>query len=130
MFPKTALPFAITMALTALSTPVSANSNLDGPEIRQMIAGKRVFLATRWGIEFPLTYTRGGRVTGDGSGTGLGDYFAPKETGKWWIKGDQMCQKFPTWYKGRTFCFRLETTGNGKFIWKRNDGATGTARLG
>jgi len=105
-------------------------NELNGQEIKAKISGKTVYLATKWGIEFPLSYSSAGRVTGDGSGTGFGKYFAPKETGNWWVQDNQMCQQFPTWYDGRTFCFRLEKSGSGSFIWKRDDGAKGTARLG
>ncbi|MEM7288946.1 MAG: hypothetical protein AAF412_01030 [Pseudomonadota bacterium] len=114
--------------LMASTLPANANP-LSGNEIKQALAGKRVYLATRWGVEFPLIYKLNGRVTGDGSGTGLGKYFAPKETGKWWVSGNKMCQKFPTWYDGRTFCFKLEEKGPRSLIWKRDDGTSGTARV-
>lgn len=109
--------------------PTSANE-LSGSEIKETIAGKRVYLATRWGVEFPLVYKTNGKVTGDGSGIGLGKYFAPKETGKWWVRGNEMCQQFPTWYDGRVFCFKLEDRGSDSLIWRRDDGASGKARLG
>lgn len=117
------------MLAASFSTNATA-SNMSGAEIKDKINGKRVLLSTRWGIEFPLIYSKSGRVTGDGTGTGLGKFFAPKETGKWWIRNNQMCQKFPTWYKGRTFCFSLEDKGGNQFIWKRDDGASGKARVG
>lgn len=118
------------LAVASVALPISASANsMSGTEIRQNISGRTVYLATKWGIEFPLTYARNGRVTGDGRGTGLGKYFAPKETGQWWVKGNSMCQKFPTWYDGRTFCFRLEKTASNELIWRRSDGASGSARL-
>lgn len=110
-------------------TPAKAGE-LDGSQIKSMISGQRVLLATSWGFEFPLVYRSGGSVTGDGTGTRLAEFFAPKETGKWWIRGNQMCQQFPTWYKGRTFCFSIQPINSNKFIWKRDDGRSGTARLG
>ena len=120
-----------TIAITVASatTPSFANP-LSGPEIQKALSGNKVYLATRWGIEFPMIYSANGQVTGDGTGTGLGRFFVPKETGDWWVAGNKMCQKFPTWYRGKTFCFKLEQNGPDRLIWKRDDGAQGTARIG
>lgn len=110
--------------------PMQAYADVLSPkEIKQTVIGKRVLLATRYGIEFPLVYKPNGSVAGDGSGTGLGKFFAPKETGKWWIKGQELCQQFPTWYDGRTQCFTLEKIGGGKLKWQSKDGRSGTARI-
>lgn len=119
---------AIVMAafmLAALTGPAMAQP-LAGDDIKSTISGKTVVLKTSLG-SMPLAYGANGSVVGDGSGTGLGKFFAPKETGTWWVKGDSMCQKFKTWYKGRTFCFKLEPAGTGKLKWTRNDGYSGSA---
>ncbi len=118
---------AIAFSLFFSSTQVSAEL-LDGTEIRETIGGKRVALRVV-GIDFPMHYKVDGLVTGDGSGTGLGRYFAPKETGRWWVTGNEMCQKFPTWYEGRTLCFQLRKTGPQQLEWMREDGKSGLARI-
>lgn len=102
---------------------------LAGEEINETISGKRINLQVQFGLEFPMYYQTNGNVTGDGTGTGLGKYFAPKETGNWWISGNEMCQQFPTWYKGRPLCFKLRKTGPTELEWIREDGKTGTARI-
>lgn len=121
----------VTLAIAFLASfSVTAHAEfLSGDQIKGLIGGKRVYLATSYGIEFPMKYGSNGRVTGDGTGTALGRYFAPKETGQWWVAGDRMCQRFPTWYDGRRFCFQLRKTGAGKLEWVRDDGYRGTARI-
>ncbi len=122
-----------TVALAAVAfgslLPAASADLLAGEEINQTIAGKRINLQVQFGLEFPMHYQENGNVTGDGSGTGLGKYFAPKETGNWWISGNEMCQQFPTWYKGRSLCFKLRRTGPNELEWIREDGKTGTARI-
>ena len=103
-----------------------AAKKLSGNEINRLISGKKVLLQTSWGA-FPLRYASSRRVTGDGTALGLARFFAPKETGKWWVKSDRLCQKFPTWYRGQTFCFSLEKAGAKKLRWRRDDGYSGTA---
>ena len=102
---------------------------LSGTSIQAAIGGKRVFLSTPFGGEFPLYYKTNGRVTGDGTALGLGRYFAPRETGRWFVRGNQLCQQFPTWYRGKVSCFTLRRTGETTLRWKRDDGYSGRARI-
>ena len=97
-------------------------------EIRKTITGVRIMLQSPFG-EFPLTYKSNGTVTGDGSTVGLGRFFAPRETGKWWIADNQLCQQWPTWYDGEVFCFKLQKTGDRSLYWVRDDGESGKARI-
>ncbi|MEM1039512.1 MAG: hypothetical protein AAGI12_08575 [Pseudomonadota bacterium] len=119
--------FAVTLASAFLAQPMMAEAKtLSGNDIKQKISGKKVLLQTRWG-NFPLRYRTNARVTGDGSALGLAKFFAPKETGRWWVANNRLCQKFPTWYKGQTSCFSLRSTGPNRLSWVRQDGASGTA---
>lgn len=102
---------------------------LDGTEIKQTIEGKKIFLSTKYGVEFPLVYRKDSTVAGDGTGTALGKFFAPKETGRWWISGSRLCQQFKTWYKGKRLCFTLEKTGSRTLIWRQTNGDSGKARI-
>lgn len=120
---------AALVAVFALGAQNAYANKLNANEIKQFIGGKKVVLQTGYGIDFPMYYRANGRVTGDGNGTGLGKFFAPKETGNWWVTGNQMCQQFPTWYDGRAICFQLEKTGATTMIWYREDGKKGTAKI-
>lgn len=119
------------MAVAALAPTALANSDrYDSGEIRQSIIGKRVYLAAPMGGEFPLNYRSNGRVDGDGEALGLGRLARPKDTGRWWIDGDRLCQQFTNWYKGAPMCFELYKTGDNQLKWIRDNGQTGTARIG
>jgi hypothetical protein len=110
----------------ALFPAVTFAQELKAESIRDTISGRNVVLSTM-GFQFPLFYANDGSVTGDGTSSGLAAYFTPRETGKWWVESDQLCQKFPTWYKGKTWCFKLERVGVNRLRWQRDDGFTGKA---
>lgn len=116
------------VAIAAFGAQPALAKKLSGNEIKGMISGKKVILNTTWG-GFPLQYKSSRKVTGDGTGLGLARFFAPKETGRWWVTSNQLCQKFPTWYRGRTFCFELEQISGSELRWKREDGYSGTASI-
>jgi len=129
------LPAPSPLAAALLSTlclyaSVAAAEQLDGPKIRELIAGETVLLKTPFGIALPLRYRSDGVVVGDVSGISAARMFAPKEEGRWWIEDDQLCQKWPSWYKGRQFCFKITSLGEREISWLRDDGASGTARIG
>jgi hypothetical protein len=120
------------VALSCAMSPVFAQTTgeLSGAELRQLVNGKTVFLAAPLGGEFPLNYKTDGSVTGDGAAVGLGRFFAARETGRWFMTGNQLCQQFPTWYSGQRLCFNVARLPNNRIRWTRDNGETGIARLG
>lgn len=128
---RTITVFAAFASALILTNPANANQNLyDAAEIRQSVIGKRIYLAVPFGGEFPLNYRLDGQVDGSGEALGLGRLAKPSDTGRWWIDGNRLCQKFTTWYKGEPMCFELERITDNTLKWTRNNGQTGTARIG
>lgn len=94
-----------------------------------MVKSNRVFLSTPLGGEFPLNYRPNGQVDGTGEAIGLGRFVQPKDSGRWWITGDSLCQQWQTWYDGKRICFTIERVGPQSIIWRQDNGDTGKARL-
>ncbi len=117
------------MAAVFMAAKANA-STLTGDDIREKVAGKRIYLATPLGGEFPLFYQRGGRVDGSGEAVGLGRWIRPTDSGRWWVAGDRLCQRWQTWYDGKTMCFRLTEVGPNRLRWEQDNGDTGIARIG
>lgn len=121
--------FGLALLLAATAAPAVAET-LSGPEIKDKIGGELVRLSTPYGITLPLVYRDDGVVAGDISGFSIGAMLAPSEEGRWWVKDDRLCQKWPTWYDGRTHCFTITSLGPKKIAWTRDDGLSGTATMG
>jgi hypothetical protein len=114
-----------------LAAPAAADTGaMTDKEIRAAVVGKRIYLQTPFGGEFPLNYRTNGKVDGDGQALGLGRFMAPADKGKWWIKGGRLCQQWTEWYDGKAQCFVLQRTGETTLYWKRDDGLEGEARIG
>ena len=121
---------AALLALAGLSPAAAHAENLTDSDIRSDIIGRTIYLAAPLGGEMPLTYHPSGSVDGNGQAVGLGKFIKPNDVGKWWIRSDQLCQQFKTWYAGAPMCFVLERDGVGKVKWTRDNGQTGVARIG
>ncbi|MBY0612517.1 MAG: hypothetical protein K2P80_10065 [Beijerinckiaceae bacterium] len=113
----------------ATASPVAAQ-RLSGQQLTGFIAGKRVYLKVPLGGEMPLYYAASGKVDGSGEAVGLGRFLKPSDSGRWWVDGDRLCQKWSTWYDGKPFCFTIDRTGDSTIAWVREDGYAGTARVG
>ena len=123
--------FLIASTVAFVTLNVGANAeNLGAAAIKHLVTGKTVYLATPLGGEMPLNYRASGKIDADGGGVGLGKFFKPRDSGRWWVTGDQLCQKWQTWYDGKTQCFTLESAGGMKLRWKQDNGDAGTARIG
>jgi len=116
--------------LAVMASAAFANQPMSGDQIRDRISGKRVYLAIPMGGEFPLHYRTDGSVNGSGDAVGLGKVMRPRDSGRWWVDGNRLCQKWQSWYDGRQFCFTLVDTGPRKLRWTRDDGLEGRARIG
>jgi hypothetical protein len=125
---RAGLIMLMTFAFTA--SPGLANERFTASDIKGEIIGKRIYLAVPLGGEFPLNYRTNGQVDGSGEALGLGRFAKPNDKGRWWIAGDKLCQQFTSWYKGAPMCFELLRTGDKKLKWIRDNGQTGTARIG
>jgi len=113
-------------AATALAGPAT----LSGEELRQAISGKTVYLNIS-GFELPIRYAANGRMSGKmntvAASFSRGD--GSSDTGKWWVADDHLCQQWSSWMDGKTYCYKLTLRGT-TVEWIRDDGHTGTARIG
>ena len=120
---------AVGLALPATAS-FAEPATLAGDELRQAISGKTVFLNIS-GFELPIRYAADGRMSGKMSTVAAsfsrGD--GAQDRGKWWVAGDQLCQQWSSWMEGKSYCYRLTRDGS-TVHWARNDGRSGTARIG
>ena len=122
------LPISV-VCFVAAAGATAFGKELAGAEIRDRVSGKRVYLSVPLGGEFPLFYQSNGSVNGSGDAVGLGRFLKPNDSGRWWVDGNRLCQKWTSWYDGKPFCFQITDQGPGKIGWIRDDGYSGTARI-
>ena len=125
-----ALFLAAGFALPATIALSAEPTRLLGDELRQAIIGKTVYLNVS-GFELPIRYAANGRMKGS-MGTVAASFSrgdGASDSGKWWVADDQLCQKWTSWMDSKEFCYKLTRQGQ-NIRWVRNDGRSGTARLG
>jgi hypothetical protein len=118
----------------AVSLPTAAVSAdppfLAGDALRNVVSGKTVYLKIS-GFELPIRYSAGGRMSGR-MGTmvaALSRGDGASDNGRWWIEANRLCQRWSSWMEGKSYCYMF--TLKGKSVrWVRNDGRSGTARIG
>ena len=118
--------FALALGAALAAEPAS----LSDDELREAISGKTVYLNIS-GFELPIRYAASGRMSGKMStiAASLARGDGSSDTGKWWVEKDQLCQRWSSWMDGKIYCYKL--TRNGSAVrWVRNDGHSGTARIG
>lgn len=122
--------FALAFLAASVGLAGSASAEaLRGEALKSFVSGKRIYIAVPLGGEIPLNYRPGGRVDGSGEAVGLGKYMTPKDSGRWWVSGNKLCQKWQQWYDGRTFCFTVTKVSENRIRWARDDGKSGIARV-
>lgn len=105
---------------------LASDDQLDGDTLRRTIAGKTVSLVTPLG-GIPISYRADGTMHGRAGE--LANYTgAARDTGRWWIVADQLCQRWNNWLGGTSYCFRLRQRG-ASVHWTRDDGVSGVATI-
>jgi hypothetical protein len=105
--------------------------SLKGEELRKAVSGRTVYISTAIGIELPIRYSANGTMTSTSSANlaAMAGESVAKDSGSWWIAGDKLCQKWQNWLNGQTYCYEMRRSGRIVY-WRRNDGHSGSARLG
>lgn len=120
---------AAVMCGIATIAQAANSSEMSGDELRNAVAGKTVYLSTS-GIVLPISYrsngTMRGRLKAFAAALAGGQ---PVDSGRWWISNNQLCQRWSRWLDGKSYCYKLTRNGQ-NVVWVRNDGRSGTARLG
>ena len=118
------------VTVTADAGALADTPSLSADELRQAITGKTVYLDVS-GFELPIHYLANGRMSGS-MGTVAASFSrgdGASDTGRWWIEANQLCQRWTSWMEGQTYCYQLTRQGD-TVQWSRNDGRSGTARIG
>lgn len=106
---------------------LASDPQLEGETLRKAIAGKTVSLQTSMG-GLPISYRADGTMQGRAGP--LATYTgAARDSGRWWIVADQLCQRWNTWLGGTSYCFKLRQQGTGSVHWTRSDGLSGMATI-
>ena len=123
-----ALMLGATIAVSEAAEAKSAS--LAGDELRKAVSGKTVYLKIS-GFDLPIRYAAGGAMSGSMNtvmaALARGD--GASDRGKWWIAGNQLCQRWNVWMDGKSYCYKFTVSGSAVH-WVRNDGRSGTARIG
>lgn len=116
----------IAISVLAVASARAESAHLTGEALKQMISGRTVVLNTPVG-GIPISYRGDGTMVGRAKDLKM--YTGQeRDKGTWWVKSDQVCQKWETWLEGRSYCFTLRLEG--KVVhWRRNDGRSGTATI-
>lgn len=118
-------------ALAGFATSAQAGGagHLKGEELRKVVTGKTVYLNSS-GVVLPIVFRSNGTMSGKLEAfTASMAGSSPTDTGRWWIASDQLCQKWNRWLSGKSYCFKVRKQGQ-MVTWVRNDGRSGTARIG
>jgi hypothetical protein len=119
----------IAFLLASAPFNLSQAGELVGAELHQAVSGKVVYVSTPLG-EVPIHYAANGNLTGRTDLALLDGESTPFDRGRWWVSDKKLCIQWQNWMGGKPHCFTMRRVGPNAVYWRRDDGKTGTARLG
>lgn len=118
------------MSAVCVCVPMSAMAEpaqLSGRDLGDMLPGATIQIDAPLGYKLPVRYGQDGALLGEAGD--LASYLgSPRDTGKWWVRGDQVCHKWSKWLDGKLQCMRLRKEGR-ILHWVNQDGDKGTASI-
>jgi hypothetical protein len=122
---------AAALLLAGTANAAEESRLLTGNTLKKAVSGKTIYLQTLIGAEIPVRYRPNGTMVGRSSQrlAKLAGEDVHADRGRWWIRRAQLCQQWSKWSNGRAYCYKLRVNGSSVY-WTRNDGESGTARLG
>lgn len=118
--------FIVFVCVAAAAAGAARADVLAGAALRESIAGKTVLMSMSLG-SLPIAYRANGTMSAQSQAVGLATGVS-KDTGRWWISGKNLCQKWQKWFSGQQYCHAMSRSG-ATLRWVRNDGLSGTAKV-
>jgi len=116
--------------LLAVSPVTMAQAEqLTGENLQKAVAGKTVYIYTPLG-EVPIRYAKNGHLSGRTELALLDGESITADHGRWWVSERNLCIQWQNWMEGRAHCFTMHRLSPTVVRWRRDDGKSGTARLG
>jgi hypothetical protein len=114
---------------TAPITPVYGQEALSGAALHSAVAGKTVYVNTPMG-EVPIRYSANGSLSGRTELALLDGESTTADRGRWWVAENKLCIRWQNWMGRTPYCFTMHRLSPTIVHWRREDGKSGTARLG
>jgi hypothetical protein len=113
--------------LSVASATGAAAVAVTGPEMETLLSGATVEMDTPLGPKITVRYVAGGRLSGNAAE--LSSYLgAPTDSGRWWVEGNRLCNKWMKWFEAEVQCLDLKREGQ-KIVWQNQTGTRGTATI-
>jgi hypothetical protein len=119
----------IAFLLAAVPFNLAQAGELTDVELHKAVAGKIVYVSTPLG-EVPIHYAKNGSLSGRTELALLDGESTTFDRGRWWVAGKKLCVQWQNWMGGQAHCFTMHRISPNAVYWRRDDGKTGTARLG
>ncbi len=117
----------VCVSISAVVPAAAAPGPVAGRSISELVAGAHVEIDAPLGNKIPVQFSADGKMSG--SAPELAGYLgAPSDTGRWWVKGDELCSQWERWLNRRMECLRLSKEGN-RIHWVNQEGRAGTASI-
>ncbi len=117
--------FIAFVCVAAIGAGAARADSLAGAGLRESIAGKTVLIMMSLG-SLPVAYRTDGTMSAQSRAAGVATGVA-KDTGRWWVSGNNLCQKWRKWFSGQQYCHAMSKKGE-ILHWVRDDGLSGTAK--